>query len=609
MEVDASEGDKSKLENYQVMKQIEKGSFGSSFVVLHKTENKKYAMKRIRLAKQTEKFKQTAYHEMNLIAKLNNPYIVQCKDSWVDKDNNVYFVTAHCEGGNMAEAIRKARGKLFPEEKIFKWLTQLLLAVDYLHSNRVLHRDLKCSSIFLTEDEDIQLGDVGLAKLLHPEKPSSSVSATPNRLCPEVLENIPYGYKSDIWSLGCCIFEITAHQPSFKALDTAGLINKINRSIMSPLPIVYSSNLKQIIKAMLRKKPEHRPTAAKLLRNPCLQAYVLRCENPSPVYLPVFLIKPTNSPKDKARRKSLPGKLVNENDYRERGEVARSLENLYSFQSMAEAHSSSSSQSAKSVSMSSAEDKLETKRIDPTCCTLNIPKPTVHSSSDSLAEPEMAIYSAEKQDEHATVPKEAVMPFTEDSQLLHEIDVKVVSTKDEPLCPQQAIEETEVEGTEPRNPPISSTAPSSDASLADVTSNLTEKTSLEKSTEVDTTAESLSGSIHTDKDRTSGKPDTGIDASSMEVKDEDAKAINLTASDMSLLSKLTKLGIDGSLNHERANALESLLELCARLLKQEKYDDLAGVLRPFGEEAVSSRETAIWLTKSLLSVHNFNEGT
>ncbi|GER25896.1 serine/threonine-protein kinase Nek6 [Striga asiatica] len=495
-------GFESKMKDYEVIENIGRGAFGALYLVLHKTDHKKYVLRKIRLSKYTEKFKSKACQEVDLIANLRHPYILEYKDAWVDKESCICVVTSYCELGNISEIMKKAkRGSHFPEEKLCKWLTQLLLAIDYLHSNRVLHRDLKLSNIFITKENDIRLGDFGLAKLLNEEGLASSVDGTPNYMCPELLADAPYCYKSDIWSLGCCMFEMAARQQAFRAPDMAGLINKINRSLISPLPIVYSSNLKQIIKSMLRKSPEHRPTP-----------YVLKCHNLSTVFLPVKSPS-TNNTKDKTGNSS-PGcsscTKESKDHKQRRTKVKQQKELLPLFDENNSAMSACYPNLLDDTDFS-IDVHLETKRVDPTSYSGKISSDGEDSKSGDRAR----------------------------------------------------IINGDIKG----NPVVSSLESGPDNKWGNTDAVIEKVVDLELARRAHVTGEA-------------------------KLKPEDNN-----------LHTQGKVDKEPSVNVrlEKADALESLLELCAKLLKQDKFDELNGVLKPFGDDIVSSRETAILLTKSLMN--------
>ncbi|XP_052174383.1 serine/threonine-protein kinase Nek6-like [Diospyros lotus] len=612
---------RSKIEDYEVIEHIGRGAFGAAFLVLHKAENKRYVLKKIRLAKQTEKFKRTAHQEMNLMANLNHPYIVEYKDAWVEKACCVCIVTAYCEGGDMAEIIRKARGAVFSEEKLCKWVTQLLLALDYLHSNRVLHRDLKCSNIFLTKENDIRLGDFGLAKLLGTEDLASSVVGTPNYMCPELLADIPYGYKSDIWSLGCCMFEIAAHQPAFRAPDMAGLINKINRSSISPLPILYSSTLKQIIKSMLRKSPEHRPTAADLLGHPHLQPYLLRCRNPSSIFLPV---KPAKNTKDKTRKLS----SSRSSGGKDNGEAVK----MSSRKENSDKQQLSSSNNDQPDITAKAEYNLETKRVDPT----RYPEDGLNGSEDVKARGSTRDLTASNEAKQVSfnlltlTESTSTQSTSTSSTLNYQVELEECgnatlgeNVKDHQIFSTQQVNGDTIMqrvGAKGGSADHKNSSPATDKARQE--HEETDKSCLlklnkpESYTEGITVEYASSGSDDTVPSKKDAVIKTANAGNSMQIEKYALQVLNQASSNISLLSTLAAVGGNsdskrewGNPSQQRADALESLLELCARLLKQDKLEELAGILKPFGEEAVSSRETAIWLTKGLITAQKYVEGS
>ncbi|KAK9725741.1 hypothetical protein RND81_05G165900 [Saponaria officinalis] len=599
--MEAEDGDvKCKMEDYEVIEEIGKGSFGTIFVVLHKTEQKKYVMKKLRLPKRTEKFKKQAHQEIEVLLKLDHPYIVEYKDCWLDKECCVCIVTSNIEGGNMAEIIKKAKGAIFSEERVCKWMTQLLLAVDYLHSNRVLHGDLKCSNIFLTKENDIRLGDFGLAKLLKPDNLASPVGHnTPNNMCPELLTDIPcgpYGYKSDIWALGCCIFEIAAHQPAFRASDMTGLINKINRALLSPLPIVYSATLKQIIKTMLRKNPEHRPTAAELLRHSHLQPYLVRCRATSPSYLPV---KSPNS-KEKSPRRLSAGKPVNKGkDGRDKEPRALQLVGKFDQCEPTSPVIHTNQNSDKSSTSATSEENLETKRVD----AVSYLKERCDASDSSKCESEVISCHQHEELIDLNDPKES---FGDDQGAVGDLGDKSLS--------QWVDLNIEIANNkEDSNVIVNGSEDAVPKNIADMTVISRESEVENHNIDIeDNSMERAMPSTSSDllASNNEAKTETQDTILSKTEKGDDELGVSPSAADISLLKRTlsamqanqSKGGVEVP-THQRADALESLLELCARLLREDKLDELSGVLRPFGEETVSSRETAIWLTKSLIAAH------
>lgn len=139
---------------------------------------------------------------------------------------------------------RKKEGRPFTEKEILNWFIQISIALEYIHGKKILHRDIKSQNIFLTSNNTAKLGDFGISKLLETTNQAAmTVVGTPYYMSPEVCENKPYTYKSDVWALGCVLYELCTLQHAFAADNLLGLVYKIVQGKVEPIPSTYSKDL------------------------------------------------------------------------------------------------------------------------------------------------------------------------------------------------------------------------------------------------------------------------------------------------------------------------------------------------------------------------------
>jgi NIMA (never in mitosis gene a)-related kinase 1/4/5 len=153
------------------------------------------------------------------------------------------------------------------EDVIWRYLIQFLKALKYLHEKGICHRDIKAANTFIAEDGSIKVGDMNVSKTLNKGNLKTQIG-TPYYMSPEIWHNRPYDFSSDIWSLGCLIYELCALQPPFTGDSFPALKRAVTNGRYSALPSKYSAAMTRAIANMLRLSPQSRLSAEDMLRSP-----------------------------------------------------------------------------------------------------------------------------------------------------------------------------------------------------------------------------------------------------------------------------------------------------------------------------------------------------
>uniref|UniRef100_S4RQ96 non-specific serine/threonine protein kinase n=1 Tax=Petromyzon marinus TaxID=7757 RepID=S4RQ96_PETMA len=264
------------MERYTMVSQIGEGSFGKAMLVKSKADGHLYVIKEINISRMSPKERDEARKEVCVLANMRHPNIVSYKESFEER-GNLYIVMDYCEGGDLFKRINAQKGVLFSEDQILDWLVQLCLALKHVHDRKILHRDIKSQNIFLTKAGIVQLGDFGIARVLNSTTElARTCIGTPYYLSPEICENKPYNHKSDMWALGCVLYEMCTLRHAFEAGNMKNLVLKIIRGSFPPVSAHYSSELRSTLSGLLRRDPRARPPVAVLLSRPLLMARAQR---------------------------------------------------------------------------------------------------------------------------------------------------------------------------------------------------------------------------------------------------------------------------------------------------------------------------------------------
>ncbi|NWS68552.1 STK36 kinase, partial [Crotophaga sulcirostris] len=258
------------MEKYHVLEVIGEGSFGRVYKGRRKHSAQVVALKFIPKVGRSEKELKNLQQEIEIMRGLHHPNIIQMLDSF-ETDKEVVVVTDYAEGELFQ--ILEDDGSL-PEDQVQTIAAQLVSALYYLHSHRILHRDMKPQNILLGKDGVVKLCDFGFARAMSIQTMVlTSIKGTPLYMSPELVEERPYDHTADLWSVGCILYELFVGTPPFYTSSIFQLVSLITKDPVK-WPATISPVFKSFLQGLLMKDPRQRLSWPELLSHPFIAGRV-----------------------------------------------------------------------------------------------------------------------------------------------------------------------------------------------------------------------------------------------------------------------------------------------------------------------------------------------
>ena len=260
------------MDGFKILSKVGEGSYSTVLKVQRIEDGNIYALKRVKFKKLSDKEKQNALNEIRILASIKDKNVISYKEAFFDeKDSSLGIVMEYADKGDLFQVIteRKKTKNYFDEQEIWKTFVQLLKGLKSLHDLNILHRDIKSANVFLFEGGICKLGDLNVSKVARKGL-GYTQTGTPYYASPEVWEEQPYDSKSDVWSLGCVIYEMATLRPPFQAQSMEELYKKVMRGIYPKISSRYSEDLSDVLKLMIQVEVGARPSCEELLKMPMI---------------------------------------------------------------------------------------------------------------------------------------------------------------------------------------------------------------------------------------------------------------------------------------------------------------------------------------------------